>query len=153
MELARLADCGFLTHEFVEYIPQEVREGTFYVSIRFATAAHKCCCGCGSEVVTPLSPTDWQLTFDGETISLELSIGNWSFACQSHYWIRRNQVKWAPRWTQRQIDAGRTHDRWAKEEYFAQAAPTNAPDVRPEQRGGIPATTSLWQQLKRRWLW
>ncbi len=65
-----------LTHEFVEYIPEHLKDGTVYVSIPFATAAHKCCCGCGKEVVTPLTPTDWQLTFDGETISLEPSIGN-----------------------------------------------------------------------------
>ena len=136
-----------LTQEFVEYIPQDLLEGTIYVSIRFATAAHKCCCGCGSEVVTPLSPTDWQLTFDGETISLEPSIGNWSFACQSHYWIRRNQVKWAPRWSQRQIDAGRAHDQWAKKEPFAEAAPTNLPAMQPKPRGGSPAATSLWQRL------
>ena len=60
-----------LKHEFVEFIPEHLPEGTIYVSIRFATASHKCCCGCGKEVVTPLSPTDWKLTFDGETISLD----------------------------------------------------------------------------------
>src|SRR5439155_2934574 len=92
-----------LTHEFVEYIPQDLKDATVYVSIPFATAAHRCCCGCGKEVVTPISPTDWQLTFDGETISLEPSIGNWSFECQSHYWIKRNKVKWARRWSQREI--------------------------------------------------
>ena len=34
-----------LKHEFVEFIPDELQEGTIYVSIRFATAAHLCCCG------------------------------------------------------------------------------------------------------------
>jgi hypothetical protein len=47
-----------LKHEFVEFIPDELKEGTIYVSIRFATATHLCCCGCGSRVVTPLRPTD-----------------------------------------------------------------------------------------------
>jgi hypothetical protein len=108
-----------LRHEFVECIPDSLADGTIYVSTSYATAAHKCCCGCGSEVITPISPTDWQLTFDGETISLHPSIGNWSFECRSHYWIRRNTVQWAPQWSQRQIERGRNIDRLAKERYFS----------------------------------
>jgi hypothetical protein len=54
------------------------QQDTIYISIRFATVGHKCCCGCGREVITPLSPTDWSLTSDGETVSLHPSIGNWS---------------------------------------------------------------------------
>jgi hypothetical protein len=60
--------------------------------------------------VTPLSPTDWKLTFDGETISLSPSIGNWSLKCQAHYWIERNQVRWAGRWSRDEIEAGRASD-------------------------------------------
>ena len=107
-----------LRHEFVEYIPEKLAEGMLYVSIDFATVAHKCCCGCGNEVVTPLSPTDWKLIFDGKTISLEPSIGNWSFECQSHYWIIRNKVRWARRWSRKKIDSERAHDRMAKGRYF-----------------------------------
>ncbi len=107
-----------LTHEFVEYIPDQLKEGTVYLSLAFATAAHKCCCGCGNTVITPLSPTDWKLIFDGESISLDPSIGNWSFPCKSHYWIKRNRVKWAAQWSQKQIDAGRLRDREAKDRYF-----------------------------------
>ena len=107
-----------LTHEFVESIPDELKEGTIYVSICFATVAHKCCCGCGHEVVTPLSPTDWTLKFDGQSISLDPSIGNWGFDCQSHYWIKRNKVMWATRWSQKQIDAGRSRDRGAKRDWL-----------------------------------
>ena len=70
-----------LAHEFVEFIPDEIEERTLYVSMKFGTVVHKCCCGCGQEVVTPLGPTDWSLTFDGRTISLDPSIGNWGFAC------------------------------------------------------------------------
>ena len=108
----------FLTHEFVEYIPDELKEGIVYVSIGFATVAHKCCCGCGNEVVTPLSPTDWTLKFDGQSISLDPSIGNWGFDCQSHYWIKRNKVIWATRWSQKRIDAGRSRDRLAKSNWL-----------------------------------
>jgi len=60
----------------------------------FGTVVHKCCCGCGNEVVTPLSQTDWQLSFDGESISLYPSIGNRNFKCKSHYWIKNNNVIW-----------------------------------------------------------
>lgn len=108
-----------MRHEFVEHIPQELREGTLYVSIQFSTAVHKCCCGCGNEVVTPLTPTDWKLIFDGETVSLSPSIGNWSFQCQSHYWIDHGNIRWAPRWSQEEIDDGRARDREAKNEYFS----------------------------------
>jgi Family of unknown function (DUF6527) len=87
-----------MKYEFVEYVPDELTEGMLYVSIPFATAVHKCCCGCGREVVTPLAPTGWSLTFDGKTVSLAPSIGNWSYPCQSHYWIRRNNVEWVSRW-------------------------------------------------------
>lgn len=107
-----------LSHEFVEFIPGELAEGTLYVSIAYATAVHKCFCGCGSEVVTPLSPTDWKLIFDGETVSLSPSIGSWSLPCQSHYWIRQDRAVWAPRWAPRQIQAGRAAERAAKQSYF-----------------------------------
>jgi hypothetical protein len=107
-----------LRHEFVEYIPDKLEDQTIYVSIPFATVTHKCCCGCGNEVVTPLSPTDWKLIFDGKTISLDPSIGNWSLNCRSHYWILRNNVKWARRWSQEKIKKERVRDYLAKKEYF-----------------------------------
>lgn len=99
-----------ITHEFVDYIPEQLVEGVVYASIRYATTVHLCCCGCGNEVVTPLSPAKWSLTFDGQTISLTPSIGNWSFDCQSHYWIDHGQVVWAPRWSRERIAAGRVAD-------------------------------------------
>jgi hypothetical protein len=107
-----------LKHEFVEFIPDQLKNGTIYISIPYATVVHKCCCGCGTEVVTPLSPTDWTLVFDGESISLDPSIGNWSFACKSHYWIRRNRVRWAEQWSEERIKLARSHERAAKERYF-----------------------------------
>ena len=115
-----------LIHEFVEFIPDDLKEGTIYISMRFATVAHRCCCGCGNEVVTPLSPTDWKLIFDGKTISLDPSIGNWGFECRSHYWIRNNRVRWAARWSKEEVDAGRASDRAAKEEYFHAAGADTA---------------------------
>jgi hypothetical protein len=77
-----------MQHKFVEFVPEDIQPNTLYVSVEYGTAVHKCCCGCGEEVVTPLTPTDWKLKFDGESVSLAPSIGNWSFKCRSHYFIR-----------------------------------------------------------------
>ncbi len=106
-----------LTPEFVELAPPVLKDGVIYISMIYGSAVHKCCCGCGEKVVTPFGPTDWKLIFDG-TVSLDPSIGNWSFDCKSHYFIRHNKVVWAPRWSQEQINAGRAHDRLSKEIYF-----------------------------------
>jgi hypothetical protein len=120
-----MAKIDRLRHEFVQLLPDQLDEGVLYVSLDYATAAHKCCCGCGREVITPLSPVDWEITYDGETISLSPSIGNWNFPCQSHYWIKRGNVKWARRWTREEIDAGRTRDGKAQSRRFAEPEPAN----------------------------
>jgi hypothetical protein len=99
-----------MRHEFVTSIPERVDEQVLYVSLPYATAVHKCACGCGYEVVTPLSPTDWHMVFDGEAVSLSPSIGNWSFPCRSHYWIEGGRVAWAPAWSARQVADGRARD-------------------------------------------
>ena len=85
---------------FTEYIPPDLEAGILYISLTYATAVHLCPCGCARKVVTPLSPADWQFTFDG-TVSIRPSVGNWQYPCQSHYFIRSNQVVWAKRFTQR----------------------------------------------------
>lgn len=113
-------------HRFVEFIPDKLEDGVLYVSMAYATVTHKCACGCGGEVVTPLSPTDWQLMFDGEAISLEPSIGNWSFLCRSHYFIRKGTVRWAHDMTQAEIASGRERDRAAKAQHYANRALTVA---------------------------
>ena len=105
-----------IRHEFVEFMPDVLDDGVLYVSIPYAIAVHKCCCGCGNEVATPFSPTDWRLIFNGESASLDPSIGNWSFPCQSHYWIKSGRVVWATRWSAAEIAAGRSRDRINKEE-------------------------------------
>ena len=108
-----------LSYELVKSIPNELEEQTLYVCMDYATVVHKCCCGCGQEVVTPLSPTDWKLIYDGESISLSPSIGNWGFECRSHYWIKKNSVRWAGQWSRKQIEAGRAYDLRAKDRYYA----------------------------------
>ena len=113
-----------LTHEFVEFLPDTLEDGKVYISIPYATVTHRCCCGCGNEVVTPLTPTDWKLIFDGQTISLDPSVGNWSFPCQSHYWIKKNNVKWDHQWSDAEVAAGRAHDQASKQDYFGTSIPT-----------------------------
>lgn len=99
-----------LTHKFATNIPDSIKEGVLYISIEYGTAIHKCCCGCGGEVVTPLSPAGWQLIFNGETVSLSPSIGNWGLPCKSHYWITNNEIKWAPKWSKKRIELNRYRD-------------------------------------------
>ena len=136
-----------LKHEFVEFIPDKLEDRIVYVSIPYATVAHKCCCGCGTEVVTPLSSTDWKLIFDGETISLDPSIGNWSFDCKSHYWIRRDRVRWAERWSREKIEAARAHERIIRER------PPQAPpeDQVISVRDGN-SERRFWRRI-RKWKW
>lgn len=92
---------------FVEFIPAMLEPEVLYVSMAYGTVVHLCPCGCEEEVVTPLGRDDWLLLFDGETVSLRPSIGNWNFACRSHYWIIRNCVRWARTWTDGEIVASR----------------------------------------------
>ena len=141
-----------LTHKFVSTIPDEIEERTLYVSMDYSTVAHKCCCGCGKEVVTPLSPTDWKLIFDGESISLNPSIGNWGFECRSHYWIDRSIVKFASQWSEERIEAGRAWDGRSKKEYFS-AEPMSTrnedPDCvgvpsRPKPRRSLGSWVARW---------
>lgn len=107
-----------MKHKFVESIPDKIEEGTIYISIPFDTIIHKCCCGCDNEVVTPLSPTDWSLIYNGETVSLSPSIGNWNFECKSHYWIDKSKVRWATKWSEDEIRHGQNYDKKAKEQYY-----------------------------------
>lgn len=103
---------------FVEFIPRELEEGILYISERYRTASHKCACGCGEKVVTPLSPADWQLTKDGDVVSLRPSIGNWNYACRSHYWIRRNRIHWASALSSREIALVQSRDLADKARYI-----------------------------------
>ncbi|WP_083966711.1 DUF6527 family protein [Demequina globuliformis] len=79
---------------FVTHVPHKLDPDTLYISYEYSTAVHLCACGCEREVVTPLSPTQWKATFDGE-ISLSPSIGNWGLPCRSHYVITRGVIQWA----------------------------------------------------------
>jgi len=105
-------------YEWVKLLPPEMKAGVIYVSLEYGSAAHLCACGCGFKVVTPITPIDWKLVFDGETISLYPSIGSWNLPCRSHYWIRRNRILWAPRWSEARVQRARNHERALEERVF-----------------------------------
>src|SRR5471032_2965725 len=107
-----------LEPRFVTEVPRELQAGVLYISMEYATALHKCCCGCGEEVVTPLTPTDWKLSFDGVAVSLWPSVGNWNLPCKSHYVIRNNGVLESGAWTPQMIDAEIRRDKVAKARYY-----------------------------------
>lgn len=125
----------------VEFIPEHIDEGVLYVSRRYATAVHKCCCGCGQEVVTPLSPRDWQLMQGNGGIRLSPSIGNWSYPCHSHYWIWDGRVIWAEQWSPERIEAGRLREQEMRKAHYAAQ----------DQRQALPHGIGLGGVLVRLW--
>jgi hypothetical protein len=127
-----------LDHRFVEAVPSELVSGILYVSLEYATMMHLCCCGCGNEVVTPLSPSDWKMTYDGQTVSVQPSIGSWSLPCRSHYVIRRGRVNWANDWNDEQIAKGRARDQSIK------ASVKWLEEVRPETVQIPPENRKSW---------
>ena len=149
MKLAQLTPC------FVEPIPGVVQPGVLYISMSMASAIHLCACGCGLEVITPLSPTDWKLYFDGENVSLEPSIGNWAFPCRSHYWIRGGKVRWSGSMSAPEIEGGRIRDQQRKSDYYEHK---KTPEHRSEfvanlEESNRPQQSRLagfWTRLQRR---
>ena len=123
-----------LAHKFVKNVSEELEDGVLYISVEYASAIHKCCCGCGSEVVTPFSPTDWKLIFEGKTVSLYPSIGNWSLKCRSHYWITNSEVRWARKWTRHEIEYGRKQDEADKMAYYQGKQPSKGRSPRGKRK-------------------
>lgn len=149
-----------LEHRFVQSIPRKLEAGVLYISMEHGTVIHSCCCGCGEEVVTPLTPTDWQLTYDGESMSLTPSIGNWQLACRSHYVINRNRVIEAEPWTQAQVVIALERDRMAKDGFYGiarsaleaepGATPVPVPAVAPDH---IESSNAAFSRIRTFWSW
>ncbi|WP_436278215.1 DUF6527 family protein [Nevskia ramosa] len=142
-----------LKHRFVRNVPRELEPGVLYISMEYATAVHSCCCGCGDRVVTPFTPTDWRMTFDGESISLHPSVGNWNQKCRSHYVIQRNRVLEASSWSDAQIEAERRRDKRAKaahygSEHEARTAAKELPESLPVRRSATTQGGGAWSRLK-----
>lgn len=139
-----------LEHRFVQYIPDELEPGVIYISMEFATAAHACCCGCSEQVITPFTPTDWKLTFDGDSVSLWPSIGNWNFRCRSHYIIRRSRIVCADVWDDKEIEGNRSLDKQRKRDFFSEKKPAaHLPSGATTPL--IAKSPGFWDLLRRTW--
>lgn len=141
-----------LEHRFVESFPEVLEPGVLYVSFEYGSVAHSCCCGCGEEVVTPLTPTDWKITYDGEKVTLHPSVGSWTLPCRSHYVIRRNRVIEAPPWSYAEVAAERRRDRRAKAVHFGLEAPEGTEAAPTTKNPEILPTVSGWRERFFRWL-
>lgn len=136
-----------IKYKFVEFIPDVLEHGIIYLSTEFMTASHLCCCGCGNEVVTPISPTDWSVTFDGQSVSLMPSIGNWSFDCRSHYWITKSKIRAAAQWSNEQVEFGRTHDQYMKKVYYETCPADDLKDSDLETVSGESSKKTFWKKF------
>jgi hypothetical protein len=137
--------------QFVESAPSQMSEGVIYISDRFRTALHKCCCGCGKEVVTPLNPAGWSYTRDAGTVTFKPSIGNWSFPCKSHYLIIRNEVVWASALSARQIAAVKTRDARDQQAYIARSSQEKITTKQIPLVKSSPSIFSLIRDAMRAW--
>jgi hypothetical protein len=143
-----------LKPEFVEFIPDELEEQVLYIAATYRTVMHLCCCGCRRKIVTPLAPTAWKLTFDGVSVTLYPSIGNWNLPCRSHYWIDQNRINWAGQWTASQIEVGREAEVRARERFYGEEE-RSKPHIRPapppipnhEKRLDGSPPISVWRRL------
>ena len=104
-----------IQHRYVEFIPKDLDEGILYISTRFRTASHLCCCGCRNKVVTPLNPAKWRLVEHKATVSLSPSIGLGTLPCRSHYWIKNSRIDWCPRMTEAQTRRAQRADEYASQ--------------------------------------
>lgn len=107
-----------ITHKFVEYIPNNLEENVLYISIEYTTAVHLCFCGCKNKVNTPITPTDWKLTYNGKFVSLDPSVGSWNLKCRSHYWIEDSMVHWSDTWSEDKIKFSQQQDKALKQKYY-----------------------------------
>lgn len=107
-----------VSHQYHKYIPDDLEEGILYISEQYSTAIHLCCCGCGEKVITPLKATGWELSFHENGASLYPSIGNWSFPCQSHYWIKEGGVEWSYKFSESEIRGVRESSLSTRVDYY-----------------------------------
>jgi hypothetical protein len=108
----------------------------------YGIATHACACGCGEEIVTPFTPTDWAMTYDGETVSLWPSIGSWTLPCRSHYIVRRGKVIEAEPWSEDQVENARRREKEAKAQFYG---------TRPADRPVVSSPTPLPPRPPSRW--
>lgn len=81
---------------FVEKMPEKLDEGVLYIVPHYDCAMHKCMCGCEESVCTPLGNEQWHWSYNSESdnATLRPSIGNFSYPCKSHYFLKDGTVLW-----------------------------------------------------------
>jgi hypothetical protein len=130
----------------VNSILERLHVGMLYVTRDMDVAGHLFACGCGSEVITPLSPTDWSLTVDRRVATLEPSIGNWDFPCRSHYFILGGKVVWAENMSTKAIAQGRQRNKARKQTFYR--AFNASPPLAQESVNKVQLTK--WQSVTKR---
>ena len=80
--------------QFVDKMPETLEDGVLYIAPHFECAVHKCMCGCGEKVCTPLNEGMWKWSYDGTNVSLNPSVGNFQQPCKSHYFLKNGVVQW-----------------------------------------------------------
>ena len=103
-----------LRTSFVADIPETLEPGVLYLALEYDAMAHLCACGCGTEVATPIGPTDWQIAWNGVSMTVWPSIGNGSLACRSHYVIRAGRISWCAPMSERDTASERVRTAAAK---------------------------------------
>lgn len=107
-----------MDHKFVDTIPNEIEDNVLYISLEYNVTKHLCPCGCRKEIVASLSPARYQLYYDGKTVSLKPSFGNWLHECGSHYFITKDKVIWANSMSKNKRDAVIQNDKKELTEYI-----------------------------------
>ena len=103
------------------------------------------------------------MIFDGDTVSLSPSVGNWTLDCRSHYVIKRGRVIEAGPWSDEQVASERLRDKKAKATHYsikkseveAASAPIKIPKM-IETKSAINDKKSLakriWARIARLWM-
>jgi len=103
-------------------------------------------------VVTPLTPVDWAVIYDGQSISLFPSIGRHDAPCRSHYWIRDNGVIWSDTWSRDKVNSLKRHETGLRDQYFGfeqdrlRQLGGSKPDKAPERRGWLHRVWKRWRR-------
>src|SRR5688572_11055762 len=79
-------------------------------------------------------------------VSLSPSIGNWSFPCQSHYWIENNRLRWAAAMSPESIKAVQRWDRRDADLQAHQQMPTLASRVANVWRTALEQIRAWWRR-------
>ena len=133
---------------FVSDIPDDLDEGVLYLALDYDAMVHLCACGCGSEISTPISPTDWKIAWDGVGITLRPSVGNGSLRCRTHYIIDAGKVRWYPRMTDLDVAAERLRTARAKNIPPTDVAQPSPALGKPRPEPIIPWYVRAWRALR-----